>query len=639
MKKKLVYKIFSVSFMIFYFLSSLFSQVSIFGNAQELSLSNNKIESVIDNDFIDNVLTLYSDKREASLSIDTGSLSPLIETIDNVLTVKHITYDVKIYPIINGLEFDIIIYNNPDPINTFKFPLNLDGLTAYYQAPLNEELKPLKGEFLNETHLINEKGEVIIYRPLNVVGSYAIYHDNKIGNEYKSGKVFHLYRPLVYDNNSKLSMYADLNINSDNELIITVPKEIIINGEYPLTIDPTFGKDDKGGTSASIGADFSITLRTANPEATSVDITGIGAYIMSDQSGDRQAKVAIYDHDVGNDRAGNLVHESGEQDILYLDDQWFAFPDSVHDSFPSGNCWLAIILDDTLTIYWDAGTTNSWRYKAMTYPTFSDPWGVPSWSAGRFFSIYVNYTVVPVGAIYGITHNSLDITNMDIYKGDNTLFMFKWYEFQANITEGNYTLSTNEIAFTDNTEWANVTFDYNDTSFTRETDYNFIDLNLTSSYNTTDVYGNIIIYYHLMLKGKPDNVLNISLYMMSEDDNNNVTGWEEVQNDYTHILKKVLNSSIVGTLGTIVISGGVEVTTFVLDNAVLLADVFIIILGLISLRFGIVGLLGVGLGFGAVIPIILLNTLDSFVHSFSIISVLVVTLLFLAGSGLRMRNS
>jgi hypothetical protein len=237
--------------------------------------------------------------------------------------------------------------------------------------------------------------------------------------------------------------------------------------------------------------------------------------------------------------------------------------------------------------------------------------------------------------ILGITQNELVVLNYD--EGSRILFPFKWYEFRANVTEGNYTLLTNEIAFTDGVKWSNTTYNHIGNNFTRDLDYDFVDLNLTSSYNTTDVYNNVIIHYFLMIKGIPDNVYNISLYMRSEDINNNVTGWDELQDDYANIFKAILNSSIIGDIG----NGEGDtfiLTSFIVDNAVLIVDILLIVLGIVSLRFGLAGLLGMGIGFFTIVPSIASNTLDPFTQSFSIIAVLTVILLFLAGAGIRIRN-
>ncbi|GAF69850.1 unnamed protein product, partial [marine sediment metagenome] len=160
------------------------------------------------------------------------------------------------------------------------------------------------------------------------------------------------------------------------------------------TIDPSFGKDDKGGTEFTWNADYSVTLRTANPEAGEVDVTSITAYVYSSQSGTRQAMVALYGHDVGNDRAGDLLADSDEENFAYLFDGWRTFANSDYASLPSGACWLALLNDDTLYLYTDNVGSNYWRSKDdFTYPTFGNPWGPQDWGRNVEVSIYANYTV------------------------------------------------------------------------------------------------------------------------------------------------------------------------------------------------------------------------------------------------------
>lgn len=116
------------------------------------------------------------------------------------------------------------------------------GLTWYYQPELTAEE-------------ITEGCE----RPENVVGSYAGYFDrsgrilDKDGEEianYETGKFAHLYRPEMIDAAGNRCWAVQELVGS--ELRITLPAEWMATAVYPVRLDPTFGYDSNGGSSASL---------------------------------------------------------------------------------------------------------------------------------------------------------------------------------------------------------------------------------------------------------------------------------------------------------------------------------------------------------------------------------------------------
>jgi len=133
-------------------------------------------------------------------------------------------------------------------INSISIAIETSNLAFYYQPPLNLELvgKEYEGWKINETHAFDDKGVLRNYRPLNVVGSYAVYSTTKRNNEYKTGKLFHIYRPLLIDAKGKTS-WAILNITK-TALTITVNQTFLASATYPVIVDPTFGKTSIGGS-------------------------------------------------------------------------------------------------------------------------------------------------------------------------------------------------------------------------------------------------------------------------------------------------------------------------------------------------------------------------------------------------------
>lgn len=154
--------------------------------------------------------------------------------------VKAVFYDLN-NPEIGedgGYEFEVHLPEKPKS-NVIELTMNIPkDLEFYYQPPLTKE-EITRG----------------CIRPDNVIGSYAVYHSNKKddysrmgGQNYKTGKAFHIYRPDAVDAKGD-KIWCDLNIDVNNQIAtITIPQEWLNNAVYPIIIDPTFGYTKKGNT-------------------------------------------------------------------------------------------------------------------------------------------------------------------------------------------------------------------------------------------------------------------------------------------------------------------------------------------------------------------------------------------------------
>ncbi|GAG00289.1 unnamed protein product, partial [marine sediment metagenome] len=89
-----------------------------------------------------------------------------------------------------------------------------------------------------------KNGSTVFYQPIDVIGSYAVYHSSKRDNKYKTGKAFHIYRPKIIDANDEW-VWGVMNI-SNSVLSITIDQDWLNNAVYPVTVDPTFGYTSEG---------------------------------------------------------------------------------------------------------------------------------------------------------------------------------------------------------------------------------------------------------------------------------------------------------------------------------------------------------------------------------------------------------
>ncbi|MGB9591819.1 MAG: hypothetical protein ACPL1K_04815, partial [Candidatus Kryptoniota bacterium] len=162
-----------------------------------------------------------------------------------------------------AFKFDLIMKEKPS-LNVINFNFDSQGLVFYYQPPLTQEyFSGWSEEFrrsilVSETEVIDaDTGEVLVYCPPNLIGSYAAYRINHsnfytsaaIGEKYKCGKAFHIYRPLIIDAKGE-ETWGELHI--ENSLMsISIPQQFLDKATYPVLVDPTFGYTTKGSRSTT----------------------------------------------------------------------------------------------------------------------------------------------------------------------------------------------------------------------------------------------------------------------------------------------------------------------------------------------------------------------------------------------------
>ena len=365
----------------------------------ELKYRFRKVDSEVDLNTGD--LFLYKWKREAYVKISTGLSKKSYQILDNGTVILDFgTLTVKIYEVDideGGIEYEVILKEKP-PTNTISLPIDTVNLKWYYQPPLDRELNVSKYDFVNSTHAIKD-GKVKVYRPLNVVGSYAVYHAYKRNNEYKTGKAFHLYRPKAVDANGKES-WLDLKVEN-GKLTITISQKFLDTASYPIIIDPTFGYD-------TIGASY---VEPSTNDMRGYPFSSGGSGTLSSIS----AAIVAWD---GNFEYVVYTNPSGGQSDL-VDETEAA--SGVNVGSPGNPSWYelsfpspaASISDTTYVLcLWSGGGVSEFYYDsgssigelgASTYSAGNAP-DPMSWDwteADMMYSIYCTYT--SSGASY--THN------------------------------------------------------------------------------------------------------------------------------------------------------------------------------------------------------------------------------------------
>lgn len=138
-------------------------------------------------------------------------------------------------------------------------------------------------------------------RQPDVAGSLAIYHQDKKHNDYKTGKVAHIYRPVAHDA-SGLSVFCDfaeldgLDDGAEYDLAqgltVRVPQAFLDVAVFPVTVDPTVGYSTAGASSTSIQ---NTIIGTAVTPASTGWLLGLRAYLDNSGNTSTEFEYAVYD--------------------------------------------------------------------------------------------------------------------------------------------------------------------------------------------------------------------------------------------------------------------------------------------------------------------------------------------------------
>jgi len=217
-----------------------------------------------------------------------------VETNEDKILYKKDTFEARFYLLPpccleetpKASEFDVVFYTKPSS-NRVEFSIKTKNLLFYKQLPLTPS-EIYEG----------------VTRSQEVVNSYAVFHANKAGGIYGTGKAFHIYRPIIYDANDDYT-YGDIIINPgrNNEtgtMTIIVPQEFLDNAVYPIIVDPTLGYTSLGGSSIGLKNSIESNVYTS-PDTGTLSSMSLG--VASGSGSGRSIKMGSY-IDSTNARSG-----------------------------------------------------------------------------------------------------------------------------------------------------------------------------------------------------------------------------------------------------------------------------------------------------------------------------------------------
>ena len=334
-------------------------------------------------------VTLEKWNKEAYLllKLPSGKLKKTSEVLSNGTVIINLEDSyIKIYELNideGGIEYEIVI-NGSLTSNVISIPIKTKNLVWYYQPPLDQELNISNYDFVNATHAI-KNGRAVFYRPENVVGSYAFYHAYKRNNEYKTGKAFHLYRPLAIDAKGNKA-WCNLTVSS-KEITITIPKSFIESAAYPIIIDPTFGYTTAGAsTGGPLPADIALGTVFTSPSDTDMIGQSISIYGYADPADNVKACIWL-------NSTGSLITDGVTEAVTAPELwNWFTlnFPSS--PSISSNTEYIVGFIDQNAYFeyaYDSGGTTYEDRSNSYDAPQDFDTRDA---THDQILSIYVTYT-------------------------------------------------------------------------------------------------------------------------------------------------------------------------------------------------------------------------------------------------------
>lgn len=270
------------------------------------------------------------------------------------------------------LEFEVVLASKP-ATNTIEFSIETKKLDFFYQPPLTQDE-------------IDDGWE----RPKNVIGSYAVYHSDKVGDKYHAGKAFHIYRPFAIDAEGR-EVWCDLHIDVGSKLLtITVPQDFIDDAVYPIVVDPTFGVNPASPGSSSVQIDVSKMYGSLFTSPSNIDTAQkFTAYTGSAYGSTIYIKGCFVLHSNLN----IITNGVGAASAGFTTNGWH---DSVFGTDPepaqsTDHVLMVIGSAGGCKLYYDSGDTNQGHYDATnSYTSPTNP--TDAVHDNNKYSIYCTYT-------------------------------------------------------------------------------------------------------------------------------------------------------------------------------------------------------------------------------------------------------
>ena len=312
-----------------------------------------------------------------------------IQTKDNEIHKFYMTPEGE-------LEYEIILPVKPlksEWVFNLAFP---DGLNFYYQPPLTDEIDGIRIVTATEIGGFDKDGNQTVYRPENVIGSYAVYWNRK-NNQYQTGKFCHIMRPLVTDAVGK-KIWGRLYVDSiQKTMSISVDPIWLDKATYPVLIDPTIGYNTIGGTQDSTGA-YILACRFNCPTTGSAN-PGTFYLYGRDTNGPRNWPGAVYEIGDGN-ISGNAKLSTSDAIISMQTTNGWRSANITYTGFTAGTDYFLAVAGQQIGVCYTYYDTVTAGYEDMQYDagtTLPNPFGTRDGTIVAEGSWYIDYAAAGGG--------------------------------------------------------------------------------------------------------------------------------------------------------------------------------------------------------------------------------------------------
>jgi hypothetical protein len=348
--------------------------------------------------------------------VETDNTEPAIEDeLGGKIKYKKVNYEAHFKDVAanerheeGAFDFDVFYIKDPRKRKgidyTVEFSYEGKGIRFDQQLAMTEYPIPA-GWTADKNTVYDEKGKKFLFRPDDVIGSFAIRQitpgmNREDGKNYNDGKIGHLFYPYLVDPAGNKTRVKAFWIDEVNKRIyVTIQKEYLDAFDWKaggLLLDPTFGYTTSG-SSATYLNDKKKGNAFALAEAGTV--SKLTASVANDAAGTTKFKAAIFGD---SDLSYALQGKTGEVNITSTSKSWkdltmLAEPD--------------LEIDDWFLVLWGkAGTSSEWPYvafdsgttcywEALSYVDGTADWTF-NWSNSfaAKLSVYATYTASGGGA-------------------------------------------------------------------------------------------------------------------------------------------------------------------------------------------------------------------------------------------------
>lgn len=343
--------------------------------------------------------------NEVSFKLKTDKLLKDVATKDKTLSfegdkVKFGTPKMSFEMFQSDAEnYKYIWYLNEKPTsNIVQFQIESSGLDFFYQPPLTQEYQNgYSQEFgkeivVSETQVKDLDGNVLVERPENVVGSYAVYHQTKggmvdgNGKDYKTGKAFHIFRPHIIDANGA-ETWGILKIEN-GIYSVEIPQEFLDKAVYPIKSNDTFGYTSAGPSTVAGMYTYINGSLYSGAAGTGVNMGVFAKSSLGSFSANFQ--MAVYIHSTLNLLTNGTTNTESKSFTGSVTEYTINFSSS--PTFTATDYILMGTADTNgVGAAYDTGATNQQHYQSVAWASRWPNPMVPSHYTGKL-SIYATYT-------------------------------------------------------------------------------------------------------------------------------------------------------------------------------------------------------------------------------------------------------